>query len=107
MCLIQIPISFSLALTNWSLPSFNDFFWLVIVGVSAITAHFTMAEAMKNDDISSIISLDYFRLPILIIIGIMMYDEEFKLIYLIGGTLIFVGNWINKKKQRTQSIKHS
>ncbi len=100
MCLIQIPISFCFVLVNWSTPGFIDSFWLVIVGISAITAHFTMAEAMKNDDISSIISLDYFRLPILIIIGIVIYDEEFKYVYLIGGTLIFIGNWITKKKPK-------
>lgn len=107
MCLIQIPISFCFVLTNWSSPNFSDFFWLVLVGISAITAHFAMAEAMKKEDISSIISLDYFRLPILIIIGIVMYDEEFKFIYLIGGTLIFIGNWINKKNHITRAIKQS
>jgi drug/metabolite transporter (DMT)-like permease len=99
MCLIQIPISFCLTLLDWNTPRIVDLFWLVIVGMSAIIAHFSLAEAMKNDDISSIISLDYFRLPILIIIGIVMYDEEFKYVYLIGGTLIFIGNWITKKKQ--------
>lgn len=107
MCLIQIPISFCFALTNWISPSINDLFWLMIVGISAITAHFSMAEAMKNDDISSIISLDYLRLPILIIVGVVMYNEEFKFIYLIGGTLIFIGNWINKKPRITQQIKHN
>lgn len=97
MCLIQIPISFCFTLTNWNIPSLTDSFWLVIVGISAITAHFTMAQAMKADEISSIISLDYFRLPILIIIGILFYNEDFKFVYLIGGTLIFIGNLITKK----------
>lgn len=97
MCLIQIPISFCFTLTNWNIPSITDSFWLVIVGISAITAHFTMAQAMKADEISSIISLDYFRLPILIIIGILFYNEDFKFVYLIGGTLIFIGNLITKK----------
>lgn len=107
MCLIQIPISFCFTLNNWALPSLSDSFWLTIVGISAITAHFTMAKAMKNDDISSIISLDYFRLPILIIIGVFIYNEEFKIVYLIGGTLIFIGNWVNKKKYITRRVKHS
>jgi len=101
MCLIQIPISFCFTFTNWSLPNLNDSFWLVIVGVSAITAHFTMAKAMKADDISSIISLDYFRLPILIVAGILFYNEDFKSVYLIGGTLIFIGNLVTKKVQVT------
>jgi len=97
MCLIQIPISFCFTLNNWATPNLNDSFWLVIVGVSATTAHFTMAKAMKTDDISSIISLDYFRLPILILAGILFYNEDFKSVYLIGGTLIFIGNLVTKK----------
>ncbi|HET8860265.1 MAG TPA: DMT family transporter [Marivirga sp.] len=97
MCLIQIPISFGLTLTEINLPNIRDFSFLLIVGISAIAAHFTMAKAMTDDDISSIISIDYFRLPILIILGILLYNENFNAIYLIGGTLIFIGNWINKK----------
>jgi len=52
---------------------------------------------MTDDDISSIISIDYFRLPILIMLGVLLYKENFNAAYLIGGTLIFVGNWVNKK----------
>ncbi len=97
MCLIQIPISFGLTITEINLPSIRDFSFLLIVGISAIAAHFTMAKAMTDDDISSIISIDYFRLPILILLGILLYKENFNAAYLTGGTLIFIGNWINKK----------
>jgi len=97
MCLIQIPISFGLTITDINLPNIRDFSFLLIVGISAITAHFTMAKAMTDDDISSIISIDYFRLPILIMIGILLYKDNFNATYLTGGTLIFIGNWINKK----------
>ncbi len=97
MCLIQIPISFFFVFTDLSYPSLSDLFYLFIVGISAIIAHFTMAKAMEYEEISAIISIDYFRLPILVIIGILMYNEKFEILYLIGGTLIFVGNWINKR----------
>ncbi|WP_375579123.1 DMT family transporter [Marivirga tractuosa] len=100
MCLIQIPISFGLTITDINLPNLRDFSFLLIVGISAITAHFTMAKAMMDDDISSIISIDYFRLPILIFLGILLYKENFNAAYLTGGTLIFVGNWINKKSTK-------
>lgn len=102
MCLIQAPVSFCLTLTNFTFPNSIDAFWLIIIGICGTAAHFTMAKAMKNVDISAIISIDYFRLPILIIIGIVIYEEEFKLVYLIGGTLIFIGNWISKTKKIKQ-----
>lgn len=99
MCLIQIPVSFGLTITEINLPDIRDFSFLLIVGISAITAHFTMAKALTDDDISSIISIDYFRLPILILLGILLYNEDFNAAYLTGGTLIFIGNWINIKVQ--------
>jgi drug/metabolite transporter (DMT)-like permease len=104
MCLIQIPISFCFSLENLALPSNKDLFYLLIVGISAITVHFSMAKAMQHDDISSIISIDYFRLPILIFLSIIIYNENFDPIYLIVGTLIFIGNFINKKKHITRYI---
>ena len=61
------------------------------VGFSAITAHFSMTEAMKNEDISSLIPIDYLNLPVIISLGILVY-EHFKLIYLTGGRLIFIGH---------------
>jgi drug/metabolite transporter (DMT)-like permease len=103
MCLIQIPISFALTVTEINLPNIKDFSFLLIVGISAIIAHFTMAKAMMNDDISAIISIDYFRLPILIILGVLIYNETFSPIYLIGGTLIFIGNWVNKKVRNSDT----
>lgn len=100
MCLIQVPISFCLALYDWSVPTLLDVCLLVLVGLSAITAHFSMSNAMKVDDVGSVISLDYFRLPILVAIGVLYYQENFKYVYLIGVILILFGNWIGKKESR-------
>ena len=50
-----------------------------------------MTEAMKNEDISSLIPIDYLNLPVIISLGILVY-EHFKLIYLTGGRLIFIGH---------------
>ena len=59
MCLIQVPISLALTITKMNLPSIKDFLCLLIVGISAIVAHFTMTKAIKGDDISSIVYIDY------------------------------------------------
>ena len=98
MCLTQLPISFACAYSNWNWPNYSDFFWLLLVGLSGIAAHFSMAKALKKEDISSLIPLDYLRLPIIILAGITFYNESFDVSIIIGGTLIFLGNYINQKK---------
>lgn len=100
MCIIQAPISFCLAIPTLIPPTFKDISLLIIISLSALSAHFAMSKAMKQADISAIISIDYLRLPILIIIGILFYKETFEPIYLIGGMLIILGNWVNLKKGR-------
>jgi drug/metabolite transporter (DMT)-like permease len=64
-----------------------------------------MAKAMVNDNISSIISIDYLRLPILIILGVLIYNQTFELVYLLGGTLICIGNWLHKKNPKILNKK--
>jgi len=109
MCLTQLPISFACAYTNWYWPNYSDYFWLILIGLSGIWAHFSLAKALKKEDISSLISIDYLRLPILILAGILFYNQTFDITIIIGGTLIILGNYINQKKVNIfkKNPKHS
>ena len=109
MCLTQLPISFACTYVNWNWPNYSDYFWLILIGLSGIGAHFSLAKALKKENISSLISLDYLRLPILILAGILFYNEAFDTTIIIGGTLIFLGNYINQKKSNIfkRNTKHS
>jgi len=109
MCLTQLPISFACAYTNWNWPNYSDYFWLILIGLSGIWAHFSLAKALKKEDISSLISIDYLRLPILILAGILFYNQTFDITIIIGGTLIILGNYINQKKVNIfkKNPKHS
>jgi len=109
MCLTQLPISFACAYSNWNWPSYSDYFWLLLVGLAGIAAHFSMAKALKKEDISSLIPLDYLRLPILIFAGYFLYNESLDVSIIIGGTLILLGNYINQKKGNifNNTPKHS
>ena len=98
MCLTQLPISIACAYPFWNWPSYSDYFWLTLIGLSGIIAHFSMAKALKKEDISNLIPLDYLRLPILILAGVLFYNQRFDTTITIGGTLIFLGNYINQKK---------
>lgn len=97
MCITQTPIALVLSLKNWNYPNLSDLFWLIIISIAAISAHFSLAKAFKETNIGEVITIDYLRLPILSVIGIMIYKEDFDLLLLSGALLIIIGNYINIK----------
>lgn len=104
MCVTQTPIAFVFSFQNWNYPNLPDFFWLIIISIAAISAHFSLAKAFKETNIGEVITIDYLRLPILSLMGIMIYKEDFDFLLLSGALLIIMGNYINIRK--VHNTKH-
>lgn len=103
MCLVQMPVSLILALPNWSLPRDPEqWWWLFIVGVTALTAHFCITTAMKTSDAGIVVTLDFLRLPLIGLVGILFYREPFDMVLLLGAGLMLAGNLINIYRPRKQ-----
>ena len=103
MCLVQMPVSLVLALPNWSLPRAPEqWWWLFIVGVTALTAHFCITTAMKTSDAGIVVTLDFLRLPLIGLVGILFYREAFDMVLLLGAGLMLAGNLINIYRPRKQ-----
>lgn len=94
MCLIQLPIGLLLSWSDWVFPQGDQWLWLVVIGLSALSAHFCLAKAMQYAEVTTIITLDFFRLPLIALVGVVFYSEAFELPLLIGGALMLIGNLI-------------
>ena len=94
MCCIQLPIGLLLSLSSWVWPQEHQWYWLLVIGLSALSAHYCLAKAMQYAEVTTIITLDFFRLPLIAIVGVALYNEAFELPLLIGGTLMLIGNLI-------------
>ena len=95
MCFIQLPVGFTLALPEWQLPQGTQWLWLAIIGVTALTAHYCMTKAMQHADVSIVVTMDFLRLPVIALVGVFLYQEEFELALLVGALLMLVGNLFN------------
>ncbi|OUR92161.1 EamA family transporter [Gammaproteobacteria bacterium 42_54_T18] len=95
MCLVQLPVSLLLSLSVWVWPEGIQWFWFVVIGVTALSAHFCLVRAMGHAEVTTVITLDFLRLPLIAVLGVLLYNEEFELYLLIGGALMLLGNWIN------------
>ncbi|WP_190334815.1 DMT family transporter [Vibrio sp. S9_S30] len=103
MCLIQLPIGFALSYQDWQLPTGIEWLYLFVVGVCGLTAHFCIARAMLHADAGVVVSLDFFRLPIIAVVGMWLYNEALDWWVLLGGILMLIGNIINVNAQRKSS----
>lgn len=95
MCLVQLPIGFIFAIIDWTWPSVNQWLWIAGIGVTALSAHFCMTKAMQYAEVGTVVALDFIRLPLIAMVGVVIYGENFDIAILVGGVFMLVGNVIN------------
>jgi drug/metabolite transporter (DMT)-like permease len=105
MCLVQLPVGFVLSIADWQWPQAMQWIWLVIIGLTALSAHFCMAKAMQYAEITRIVTLDFLRLPLIALVGVLLYNEAFEISLMAGGLLMLMGNFITLYRRRQLSVK--
>lgn len=102
MSLIQLPISLAFTLMDWQTPQGADWLYLLVVGLTGLSAHFCIAKAMQHADASVVVTLDFLRLPLIAVVGMLFYGEAIELAVLLGGLLMVVGNTLNVRESNRQ-----
>lgn len=92
MCLIQFPIGLFLSLASWQSPTEGQWLWIAIIGITALSAHYCITKAMLYAEVTTVVTMDFFRLPIIAIVGVVFYSEAIELSILVGSLLILLGN---------------
>jgi drug/metabolite transporter (DMT)-like permease len=104
MSLIQFAIALIPAQLNWVSPSEEQWAWMVLIGLTALTAHYCMIRAMRHAEISMIVTLDFLRLPLIAFVGVAIYSEDLELSLLAGGALMLLANLIGLNGQRGREL---
>lgn len=73
--------------------------WLVVVGIAGLLAHFCLTKALSLAPASVVMPLDFARLPIIAIVGMVLYAEPLQWQVLAGAAVIFAANWINIRSE--------
>jgi drug/metabolite transporter (DMT)-like permease len=89
-----------LSYNHWVWPESAEWFWLIIIGSSALSAHFCLAKAMKLTEVTTIVTLDFLRLPLITFVGVFFYAESFELSLLIGGAMMVCANLLNASQYK-------
>jgi drug/metabolite transporter (DMT)-like permease len=75
-----------------ALPTAQSAPWLTLIAFAGLTAHFCLTKALILAPASIVMPIDFLRLPIIAVIGMLFYNEGLDLLVLLGGALILAGN---------------
>ncbi len=78
-----------------ALPSAANAPWLALIGCAGLVAHFCLTTALSLAPASIVTPIDFARLPVIAVVGALVYGEVLDPLVFLGAAIIFTGNWIN------------
>jgi drug/metabolite transporter (DMT)-like permease len=97
MTAIQLPIALLPALPQWVWPSTVLWPWVGIVAVAAVSAHYCLARAFRLADATLVVPMDFLRLPLIAVIGLLFYGEAPTIWVFVGALIVLLATWLNLK----------
>lgn len=100
MSVIQLPLGLAASLPQWVTPSAADLPWIVAVGIGSYTAHYCLTRALKIADASVVVGIDFVRLPLIALLGALLYNEALDPMVFVGAAIIFAGTYYSVSRER-------
>ena len=98
MTLIQGLLSLGLSLPGGiPLPSLAVLPWIVVVGVTGLTAHYSLTSALGYAPATVVAPMEFLRLPLIAVVGMVLYGEDLRLSVFVGAAIIIAGNLVNMR----------
>jgi len=92
MSFMQFVMALGPALAHWSPLADAQWPWVLVLGITGISAHFCMVKALGCADATVVVPLDFLRLPLIGLLGYFFYGEAIDGWLILGATLILGGN---------------
>ena len=78
-----------------ALPASERAHWMVLIGITGLTAHICLTRALQAAPASIVMPMDFARLPVIAIVAMIVFAEPLDPLVFAGGALIFLANWVN------------
>lgn len=95
MLVIQSLLGLIPAMAVWRWPSATVWFWMLIVAFCGTYSHYCLANAMRYADATTIVPMDFLRVPLTAGAGWLVYGERIDLLTVVGTGLILGANLVN------------
>ena len=80
--------------------------WILVVGVTGLTAHYSLTSALANAPATMVAPMEFLRLPVVAVVGALVYGEPLLISVFLGGSVILAANVVNLtggRRRRTAS----
>ncbi len=88
-------LAFILGYSTLTFPDNETLPWVVLLGLSSLAAHYGLARALSYADAVVVAPMDFLRLPLIAVIGVLVYNEQLNPIVLLGTAVVLAGNIFN------------
>lgn len=105
MTLIQLPLGLVPSVLDWTTPSAPMWPLLVVVGTTALSAHYCMTRALMLADASVVVPMDFLRLPLIAVLGWLFYGETVAWQLFAGAAMILAGVTVNLRSERRKTAR--
>jgi drug/metabolite transporter (DMT)-like permease len=103
---MQAVIGFVFALWDGqiSVPTAEKVPLVATFGLAGLVAHFCVTRALQNAPATIVYPIDFFRLPLIALIGMLFYAEPLTWPVVAGAALILLGNTVNIFSERRHNV---
>ena len=99
MNLIQSPLALIPALPTWSAPTLVDTPWIFCLAGGSLFAHYCMTRAFRLADATVVVPIDFMRLPLIAVVGALLYGEPLDPWVFVGAAIIFCGTYYSISRE--------
>jgi drug/metabolite transporter (DMT)-like permease len=103
MLIIQTVIGAIPAAMVWRIPPATVWPWLAVIAICGTYSHFCMAHALRHADATTVVPLDFLRVPLTALAAWLVFSERFDIYTITGAAVILGGNLLNVKRGTSRS----
>ncbi len=89
----------------WAPMSWHQAPWLLLLAVTGLTAHYSLTRALAGADATFIMPMEFLRLPLVAVVGYLLYAEAFEVMTLLGAAIIFSGNYVSIRHETRAVVR--
>lgn len=82
-----------------AIPSLHLVPSVILIGLIGLLAHLCLTRALSLAPAASIMPIDFIRLPVIAIVGYLLYNEQIDVFVILGALIIFGANYYNVTRE--------
>ena len=100
MLVVQSAIGLVPAAIVWRSPTPAVLPWILVIAICGTYSHYCMTRALQHAEATTIVPMDFLRVPLSALAGWLVYAEAVDLWTVLGAALILGGNALNLRRAR-------